>query len=129
MNAFIVELEDRPGAVARVAGALGRASVNITTGAGIAAGGRGAFGFLTDDEAAAEAALRAAGIEFRTATVVMAAVADAAGGLAAAAQRLADAGVNVEFVVPARIGGERMGVAFGVSDAPAARAALGDLAG
>lgn len=128
MNVFIVDLENQPGSLARVAGALGRAGVNITTGAGIAMGTAGAFGFLASDEAAAHAALRSAGIAFRTVPGVMASVPDEAGGLARAAQRLADAGVNVEFAVPAGMGGGRMGVAFGVPDASAGRAALGDLA-
>jgi hypothetical protein len=129
MNVFIVELENRPGSLARVAAALGDAGVNITTGAGIAVGNSGAFGFLTDNEGGAEAALRSAGIAFRTVAGVMASVADAPGGLAAAAKRLAEAGVNVEFAVPAGMGGGRMGVAFGVGDAAAARTALGALAG
>ncbi len=129
MDVFIVDLDNRPGSLARVAGALGRAGVNITTGAGLAVGEAGAFGFLTDDEAGAEAALRSTGASFRSVPAVFARVRDRAGGLTAAAERLATNGVNVEFVVPAGMGGGQMGIAFAVGDASAARAALGDLAG
>ncbi len=128
MNVLIAELDNRPGSLARAAGALGRAGVNITTGAGLGLGTAGALGFLTDDEAGAHAALSAAGIQVRVVAAVVASVPDAPGGLAQAAQRLADAGVNVEFVIPAGMGGGRMGVAFGVADAEKARAALGELA-
>ena len=125
MNAMIVQLEDKPGSLAHLAQVLGDAGVNIETGAGLVLGAAGGFGFIADDEHNAMAALDGAGITCRMVEVVMADVKDEPGGLAAVARRLADAGVNLELVVPARIGGERMGIAFGVSDAAAARAALG----
>jgi len=125
MNAIIVELQNRPGELARAAGALGKAGVNITTGAGLSLSSVGAFGFMTDDESGAMAALRAAGLVCRMVAVVEASVADKAGGLADAAQRLADAGVNVDFVVPIGMSGGVMKVAFGVDDAAKASAALG----
>jgi hypothetical protein len=127
MQAFIVEIENRAGQLSRIVGALGDAGVNITTGAGIGISDTGGFGFLTDDEDGATRALRAASIPFRTVEVVVAKVPNRAGGLAGAARRLSGAGVNVHFVVPMSIGDEDA-VAFGVLDAAAARAALGDLA-
>jgi hypothetical protein len=125
MNAIIVELQNRPGELARATGALGRAGVNITTGAGLALSSVGAFGFLTDNEAGAMSALRSAGLVCRTVAVVEASVADKAGGLADAAQRLADAGVNVDFVVPLGMSDGVMRVVFGVDDAAKASSALG----
>ena len=129
MNAFIVEIENRSGQLARIVGALGDAGVNITTGAGLGLSDTGGFGFVTDDEAGARKALSGAGIMFKTVEIVAAHVPDEAGGLASAARKIAGAGVNVQFVVPMSMGGDRMGVAFGVDDAAAARKALGDLAG
>ena len=129
MDAFIVEIENRAGQLARIAGALGDAGVNITTGAGLGLSDTGGFAFLTDDEAGARAALNNAGIMFKTVEVVIAKVADQPGGLAAATRKLAGAGVNIQFVMPVTTGGSTMGVAFGVSDVAAARSALGDLAG
>jgi len=128
MKAFIVEIENRAGQLFRVVGALGAAQINIETGAGIGLSDTGGFGFVADDEAGARKALEAAGILFKMVDVVLANVPDEAGGLARAAQRLANAGVNVQFVVPTRMGTDRMGVAFGVNDEAAARTALGDLA-
>lgn len=128
MNAFIVEIANRPGQLARVTGALGDAGVNITTGAGIGLSDSGGFGFVTDDEAGARKALEGAGIMFRTVDVVAATVRNEAGGLAEAARKLAGAGVNIQFVVPMLIGGDRVGICIGVDNAEAARTALGDLA-
>lgn len=128
MHAFIVEIENRAGQLSRIVGALGDAGVNITTGAGLGLSDTGGFGFLTDDEGAADRALKAASIPFKTIEIVVANVPNRAGGLAQAARRLSGAGVNVQFVVPMSIGSTDA-VAFGVLDAEAARKALGDLAG
>ena len=128
MNAFIIEIANRPGELARIAATLGEAGVNISTGAGIGLATTGGFGFLTDDEAAAKRALDSAGISYRTVGVVTVNVADQPGGLASVARRLADANVNIEFVIPTSTGATRS-VAIGVEDASAAGAALGDLAG
>ena len=130
MNAFIVEIENRAGQLSKIVGALGDAGVNITTGAGIGISDTGGFGFLTDNEAGANQALRAANIPYRTVAVVVAQVPNVAGSLAHAARRLSGAGVNVHLVVPISIG-DTDAIAFGVleGDAAAARTALGDLAG
>lgn len=127
MDAFIVEIANRPGELAHIAGTLGDAGVNISTGAGIGLATTGGFGFLTDDEAGAKRALDSAGISYRTVGVVTVSVSDQPGGLASVARRLADANLNVEFVIPTSTGATRS-VAVGVEDADAARAALGDLA-
>jgi len=129
VNAFIVEIENRAGQLARVVGTLGDAGVNITTGAGLGLSDTGGFGFVTDDEAGARKALESAGIMFKTVEVVAARVPNEAGGLASAARKIAGAGVNVQFVVPMSMSGGAMGVCFGVDDAEAAKRALGDLAG
>ena len=128
MNAFIVEVENRAGQLSRVVTALGKAGVNISTGAGIGLSDTGGFGFLTADEAGAREALKGAGIFYREVPVVGAMIVDEAGGLAQAASRIAGAGVNVHLVVPMGMGDNGVTVAFGVDDPDAARKALGDLA-
>ena len=125
MNAMIVQLEDKPGTLAQLAQVLGNAGVNIETGAGLAVGGVGGFGFIVDDEHKAMVALDGAGIKCRMVEVVEANVADHPGGLAGVARKLADAGVNLELVAPMGISSATMSVAFGVDDAAKARAALG----
>ncbi|HLX34687.1 MAG TPA: hypothetical protein VKR30_05520 [Candidatus Limnocylindrales bacterium] len=128
MNVFIVEVENRAGQLSRIVTALGSAGVNITTGAGLGLSDSGGFGFVTDDENGARQALNAASIMFKTVPVVGAMVPNAAGGLAQAARKLAGAGVNVQFVAPMAMRGQDTVVVFGVDDAAAAKAALGELA-
>ena len=128
MNAFIVEAQNHPGELARVAGAIGDRGVNITTGAVLATGTSGAFGFLTNDEAGARNALRDAGIDFREVEVIPVSLPDEPGSLAKAAKRLADAGVNIEFAIPSGMSGGKVTVAVGVDRMEAARTALSEMA-
>jgi hypothetical protein len=125
MNAFIVEAKNQPGELARVAGALGDRGVNITTGAAIGIGSGGGFGFLTNDEAGARNALQKAGIQFREVEVVPTSLDDEPGALAEVAKRLADAGVNIEFIIPTGMSGGKVHVAVGTNNAQTARSAMG----
>lgn len=61
---FTVELEDTPGSLARVAGALGERGVNITAIVGIAEDTDGALMLETSDPAATRAALEGLGVPF-----------------------------------------------------------------
>jgi len=128
MRAFIVELENRPGSLAAVAEAIGAAGINIDGVAGLAMGSSGAVAVITGDEAATRRALDAGSFTYRDVRLVTAALDNQPGTLAAAAKRLADAGVNVELLTPTGMDGGKVTVAFGVDDAAAARQALGDLA-
>ena len=128
MNAFIVEAQNQPGELAKVAGALGDRGVNITTGAAIGLGAGGGFGFLTNDEAGARSALQTAGIQFREVEVVPTSLEDQPGALAAIAKRLSDAGVNIEFVIPTGMSGGKVNIAVGTENASAARSAIGQAA-
>jgi hypothetical protein len=127
MKAFVVAAEDRPGELARISQALGEAGVNITALAGLTQAGAGLIGFLMSDEAGARGALRGAGIAARELEVLPIALADTPGALAAAARKLAGAGLNVELFLPTGVShGKATGV-LAVSDARKARALLGDL--
>jgi hypothetical protein len=128
MNAFIVEAQNQPGELARVAGALGDRGVNITTGAAIGLDSGGGFGFMTNDEAGARSALQGAGIDFREVEVIPVSMADEPGQLATIARRLADAGVNIEFVIPTGMSGGKVNVAVGTNNVQAARSAIGQAA-
>jgi len=89
-----IALENRPGTLAEMGEALGRAGVSIE--------GGGVFGgaahFLFVDGEAARAALEAAGIRViaMNDVVVQRLRQDVPGQLGAAARRMADAGVNIE---------------------------------
>jgi hypothetical protein len=61
---FTVELEDRPGSLARVAGALAERGVNITGIVGVAEDTAGALMLTTSDAAASRAAFEALGLAY-----------------------------------------------------------------
>jgi hypothetical protein len=129
MSAFVINLENRPGSLTRVAEALGSAGVNITAIAGATSGGQGVIGLTVDDESGARSALDGAGLSYDTVELAMVSLEDRPGGLAEAARRLSDAGVNVELLLVTGRDGPNVTVAFGVADPATARSALGDLAG
>jgi hypothetical protein len=124
MNAFILQLENRPGTLAEVAAVLARADVNIASGAGMLVGLNAGFGFVPDDDARAMEALDAAGVGYRVREVVQAPVADSPGGLADVTRRLADAGVNIELLLPISTSDGSLSIAFAVNDPETARSTL-----
>jgi hypothetical protein len=128
MNAFVIQLENKPGGLAKVAEAIAERGINITGISAAGSGDSGAIGLVTNDEDGTGQALDRAGISYRTLQLVAAQLQDRPGTLADAARRLADAGVNVELVLPTGMTGSTINVAFGVDDAVAASRALGELA-
>jgi len=93
-----VTLENRPGALADMGEALGRAGVNINGISG-AAGSGGEVHILVDDADAARAALASASIEVGAdAEVVKIAFEDRPGELGEIGRRVADAGANIDVV-------------------------------
>ncbi|MDQ2934733.1 MAG: ACT domain-containing protein [Chloroflexota bacterium] len=128
MNAFVIELENKPGGLAKVAEAIAERGINITGISAVASGQGGAIGLVTNDEDGTRQALDRAGITYRSIELVGAQLQDRPGTLADAARRLADAGVNVELVLPTGVSGSTISVVLGVDDAAAASRALGELA-
>ncbi len=117
-----IQLVDRPGALADMAGVLGDAGVNIEGIAGITRDGMGEIHVLVEDEASAREALEAAGTPVVHAhEVLVVDIEDRPGALADVSRRLRDAGVNLALVYLAT----RTRVVFSVSDMDAARTALG----
>jgi hypothetical protein len=93
-----VALDDRPGALAEMGEALGRAGVSIEGGGVFAVGGTGVGHFLFADAAPARAALEEAGIRVlvENEVVVQKLRQDEPGQLGKIARRMAAAGVNIE---------------------------------
>src|SRR2546426_4331089 len=119
-----VSLEDRPGTLADLGEALGKAGVNIEGLCAITHEGRGIIHVLVEDVAGARMALESAGIKVEGETDVI--LTDLGGQnkpgtLGAMARKVADAGVNVNLVYLAM--GNR-GVTA-TSDNAKARKALG----
>ena len=125
MNAFIVELPNQPGSLAMVAEAVAEKGINITGVAGATSGEMGSVSFTTDDESGTRKALGEKGWVYREVPIVLASMEHKAGTLAAAARRLADAGINVETMFIAGMDGAKVRVAFGVENPEAAQRVLG----
>jgi hypothetical protein len=100
MKDLTVSVEDRPGTLAEIGEALGKADVNIEGMAGFGVEGRGVIHVLVADVAKARAALEGAGIkvegESDALVADMTADADRPGALGEIARRIADAGVNIQ---------------------------------
>ena len=128
MNAFVIELENRPGSLASVADSIAQKGINITAVSGATVGNQGSVTILTNDESGTRSALEAGGFAYREIGLVSAAIEDKPGTLAAVARRLADAGVNVEALMLTGMDGGKVSIAIGVSDTEAAKRALGELA-
>jgi len=128
MQAFIIELQNKPGSLATAAEALAQRGINIVNVAGITCGSDGVLGILTNDEDGTRSAFDGAGIGYREVELVSASLENKPGTLADAARRLADAGVNIELLIPTGMEAGKVSVAFGVNIPAAARSALGELA-
>jgi len=89
-------------------------------------GDGGVVAFIADDKAAARRVLKGAGIghQLRPAITVRMANVPVAG--AATFRKLADAGLNVELLLPVRISEDEVDAVHAVDDPAAAESALGD---
>jgi hypothetical protein len=97
MKDLEIVLDDRPGALAEMGEALGRAALSVEGGGVFVTGGKGVAHFLFEDALAARAALESAGIRVaaENEVVVLRLRQDEPGQLGTAARRMAEAGVNV----------------------------------
>jgi len=125
MSAFAVSLEDQPGELARLCEAMASSGVNLLLCA-TTYSGSGVVAFIADDEASAQEALEAAGLEYLMRPALTVKLENQPGAGAAAFRKLADSGVNVDLLLPVRISDELFFAVICVDDEAAARAALGD---
>jgi hypothetical protein len=120
-----ISAEDRPGVLAKIAEALGKAGVNIDAIAAQTAGGSGDIRILVADTAAARTALEGAGIKVageREMTFVD--LEDRPGSLAGTAKKLADQNINIDAVYVVGAAGGKKQLAIGTSDTGKARTAV-----
>ena len=93
-----VILEDRPGTLADLGEALGKAGINIEGACGLPCEGKGVIHILVEDTAAARRALEGIGLEVRgEREILILEVEDRPGALGDIARRIANAGVNIEL--------------------------------
>lgn len=97
-----VELEDRPGTLAKATEAIAKAGINIEGAAGFPCGGVGVFHVLTKDAKASRKALESAGYKITGERQVLAIdVEDKPGVAAKIFRKIADGEVNVDLVYEA----------------------------
>ncbi len=119
MNAFVFDLPNRPGEMARVTEALAARGINILIyDLGLV------LGLVVSDEEATRSTFEDLGVAFREVSVVAVRMEDRPGQAASISRRLADAGVNIEIWLPVDTSPQNFLVALGVDDIEAAREAV-----
>jgi hypothetical protein len=118
---LVIDIENTPGALAEVAGAISDAGVNLAAATCLRPGERAELHILVPHAEAAKHQLAISHLAVtREREVVVVEVNDRPGVLADLARRIAQAGVNIDLVYVAT----RNRVVFGSSDIAALRAAL-----
>jgi hypothetical protein len=126
VNAFIVDLKNKPGELARVSEAIAQKGINILGFSGVTCGDSGSIVLMTNDEAGTRSALSGAGCASHEVELVVASLAHQPGTLAVVARQLADAGVNIEAALPTGMDGGNISIAFATDNPAKAREAIGD---
>lgn len=122
---LVLNLQSKPGVLANVTGVLGKAGVNIEGICAAETAGRGKIRLLVSDAAKAEAALKAAKIRCGREEAVSVALENRPGALAEAAQKLAQAKINIKCAYATTAGAGPAAVILTVSNVPKALTALG----
>ena len=125
MNAFLVDLENKSGALATLAEALAAKGINITGVSGASCGDWGRLAITTADPVATREALKATRLTFKELEITETSLAHQPGSLAKATRRLASAGVNIEAIFPTGMAGSDINVAFVTDNPTKAREVLG----
>ena len=97
-----VILEDRPGTLADVGEALGKAGINIEGLCGFPSEGRGVLHLLVEDGPTARRAIEEAGLQVQSQRqVLILEVEDRPGEFGSICRRIANAGINVDLIYAA----------------------------
>ena len=127
-HAFLIELADKPGALADVTEAIAAKGVNIMSVSGSTCGDMGRIAVVTEDNANTRAALTGLNSTFEQKEITTIPLRHEPGSLAKAARQLAKAGVNIESVLLLGMQGNDIEVGFVTSDPVMARSALSSVA-
>ena len=116
-----VILEDRPGTLADMGEALGKAGINIEGCCGFPSEGKGVIHILVEDAAAARREMQQVGLEVRgEREVLVSKVEDRPGVIGDVTRRIAKAGVNIDLIYMAT----NTRLVIGADDLDRARTAL-----
>jgi hypothetical protein len=99
MQAFILELENRPGSFAEAAEKIAAKGVNIL-GFGLSTNGKGYVGVVGSDDMSTREALDEIRGKYREVQLLPVQLEHTPGQAAKFARKLADAGINIEFFAP-----------------------------
>ncbi len=124
-KAFRVSLKDTPGALAKVAAALGARGVNIEASVGETLGGEGRVTLVTSNEEATKEILQSQGSRFEEVELLTVTLQDSPGALGQVAGKLAEAGVNITALVQLSRAGGQSHLGFVVDNPEKARGVLG----
>jgi hypothetical protein len=124
---LVLDLENKPGALARVARVLAHAGVNIDGLCAPEATGRAKVRLLVSNLEHAEAALKAAGMAHTREPAIALVMDNRPGALAEATEKLAGAGVNIVCAYATAEGSRQVAVILSVSDMPKAARSLGEI--
>ncbi|MBI2403567.1 MAG: ACT domain-containing protein [Gemmatimonadetes bacterium] len=112
-----VTMENRPGTLARMSSALAEKKVNILALMSMEHGGQSVVRIVVDKLPAAKKALGAIGYAYTEEQVLATKLPNRPGTLAAVAQKLGDAGVNIEYAYyGAEVGSAQVLLLLAVSD-------------
>jgi hypothetical protein len=123
-NQFVVQLHNRPGAMATLAEALAARGVDLRAIGGGGIGDSGHVIMTTADDEATRKVLEEGGYTFIEGESILAEVDDKPGGMARMSRALADAGVNIYGHLFLGRWGDRAMFAFVVDDPDRARPIL-----
>ncbi len=124
MTEFSILLTNRPGQLASLTRILGDAGIGIEAFATIADGTSSHVRFIADNDARVRRALTVAGLDWEETDVLDTFIPRGTDGLAAMAEGLADAGVNIDSLYLLHTNAEGYHLAVTVSDPDTARTAL-----
>ena len=129
MNAFIVDLKNKPSELAKVAEAISQKGIDITGFSGATCGDSGTLALATDNDVATQRVLTDGGWTFRTIELVETTLANRPGVLAETARKLGSAGVNIEAAFPTSMSGSNAHIVFATDNPAKAKQALRELVG
>jgi len=109
MQAFILELDNRPGTFAEAADRIAKKGVNIL-GFGLATNGKGYAGVVGSDEMSIREALDEIRCKYHEVQLLPIQLEHTPGQAAKIAKKLGDAGINLEFFAPTGEGTFVLGV-------------------
>lgn len=118
-----IRVDDRPGILGEVASALGEKKVNLRAVNAWVEGTQGVLRLVVDKAAAAKKVLSAHGYAVEEREILELSLADKPGELGKAAQKLGEAGINIQYVYVGSAAARKVSVFMGVPDVKAAMAA------